>query len=37
VTEDLTLSEVPFWLGNAFSPLLKVPLQGFISTPARFR
>jgi hypothetical protein len=37
VTEDLTLREVPVLSGNANSRLPKVPLQGFSSTPARFR
>src|SRR4030042_2753199 len=37
VTEDLTLCELPVLPGNACSRLPKVPLQGFYSTPTRFR
>ena len=37
VVEDLTLREVPVLPKNACSRLPKVPLQGFCSTPARFR
>lgn len=36
VTEDLTFSEVLVASGYACSPLPKVPLQLFSSTPARF-
>jgi hypothetical protein len=37
VTEDLILGEVPVLPGNACSQLPSVPLQGFSSTPTRFR
>src|SRR4030043_86779 len=37
VTEDITLGEVPVLPKNACSQLPKGPLQGFFSTPARFR
>jgi hypothetical protein len=37
VTEDFTLGEVPVLPKNARSQLPKVPLQGFYSTPTRFR
>jgi hypothetical protein len=36
-SEDVTLWEVSVLPGDTYSHLSKVPLQGFVSTPARFR